>query len=129
MRYMGSKNKLSKEISPIIQTYIDKGVKGYLEPFVGGANMIDKIKCDNKIGYDIHKPLIELLTKVSYDVDSIPNVILENEYYKVKNNKQDYEYWYLGLVGYCASFGAKYFGGYARDSKKRIIQGNGQLVQ
>ena len=45
MKYMGSKNRLSKELAPIIQSYVDKGCSGYLEPFVGGANMIDKIKC------------------------------------------------------------------------------------
>lgn len=61
MKYIGSKNRLSKEIAPIIQSYINENTKGYLEPFVGGANMIDKIKCDNKIGYDSHKQLIALL--------------------------------------------------------------------
>lgn len=37
MRYVGSKNKLSKEIIPIIQKYIDQvSAESYLEPFVGG---------------------------------------------------------------------------------------------
>ena len=44
MRYMGSKNRLSKELVPIINSYITTGTKGYIEPFVGGANIIDKIK-------------------------------------------------------------------------------------
>lgn len=61
MQYVGSKNKLSKELVPIIQSYIKEDTKGYLEPFVGGANMIDKIKHHNKIGCDIHKELIALL--------------------------------------------------------------------
>ena len=38
---MGSKNRLSKYLAPIIQSYITDETKGYLEPFVGGANMID----------------------------------------------------------------------------------------
>ena len=45
---MGSKNRLSKQIVPIIQNYIDKGYNGYLEPFVGGANIIDKIEAEEK---------------------------------------------------------------------------------
>ena len=51
MKYVGSKNRLSKQIAPIIQSYIDNmpDCHGYLEPFVGGANMIDKIKCPCKI--------------------------------------------------------------------------------
>lgn len=61
MWYVGSKNKLSKELIPIIQSYINSNTKGYLEPFVGGANMIDKVQCSNKIGCDIHKELIKML--------------------------------------------------------------------
>ena len=37
MKYIGSKNRLSKELAPIIQSYISKNTKGYLEPFVGGG--------------------------------------------------------------------------------------------
>ena len=36
MWYVGSKNKLSKDLVPIIQSYITSDTKGYLEPFVGG---------------------------------------------------------------------------------------------
>ena len=59
---MGSKNRLAKQLSPIIQSYIDNvNCKGYIEPFVGGANMIDKIKHNKKYGFDTHKYLIALL--------------------------------------------------------------------
>lgn len=117
MRYVGSKNRLSKELAPIIQSYINSDTKGYLEPFVGGANLIDKIQCTNKIGVDIHEELIELLKYVQEYSNLLPKRVLENTYNEVKNNKNKYEKWYLGLVGFCSSFGAKYFGGYARDSK------------
>ena len=117
MKYVGSKNKLSKELAPIIQSYINENTNGYLEPFVGGANMIDKIKHKNKIGCDIHKQLIELL-KYAQDLSNVfPKTISEQEYQNVKNNKENYEDWYIGLVGFCATFGAKYFGGYARGFK------------
>ena len=44
MKYVGSKNRLSKDLAPIIQNYIDNNnIKNYWEPFVGGANLIDKI--------------------------------------------------------------------------------------
>ena len=117
MRYMGSKNRLAKELIPIIQSYITEDTKGYLEPFVGGANIIDKIKCNNKIGCDIHKQLIALLNKAKDNIDDIPDIILEETYKEVKNNKEKYEDWYVGLVGFCATYGAKYFGGYARNSR------------
>ena len=49
MVYQGSKDRISKFIVPIIQKYIDSfHIKNYYEPFVGGANVIDKIRCDNK---------------------------------------------------------------------------------
>ena len=117
IRYIGSKNKLSKELAPIIQSFITEDTRGYLEPFVGGANMIDKIECRNRIGCDIHKQLISLLQYAQEHESDLPERILEEEYKVVQNNKEKYPDWYLGLVGFCASFGAKYFSGYARDSK------------
>lgn len=117
MWYMGSKNRLSKELVPIIESYITEDTKGYIEPMVGGANIIDKINCDNKIGCDIHKELIALLKYAQNLDNSIPNVITEEEYKNVKNNKESYEDWYVGLVGFCSTFGAKYFGGYAKNCK------------
>ena len=118
MRYMGSKNRISKELVPIIQSYITENTKGYIEPFVGGANVIDKIKCNKKIGYDIHKQLIALLNHVKETIEDVPETITEEEYNKVKNNKSHYSDWYIGLVGFCATFATKYFGGYARDKKE-----------
>lgn len=38
MKYVGSKQKISKYIVPIIQEYIDKNkIETYIEPFVGGG--------------------------------------------------------------------------------------------
>lgn len=42
---MGSKSRIAKDIVPIIQKCIDdNNLETYIEPFVGGANVIDKIK-------------------------------------------------------------------------------------
>ena len=117
MRYVGSKSRLSKELTPIIQSYITDETKGYIEPFVGGANMIDKINHKNKIGSDIHPQLIALLNYAKNPNNKLPNTITEEEYNRVRNNKDSYDDWYVGLVGFCATYGAKYFGGYARGVK------------
>lgn len=119
MKYVGSKNKLKKELVPIIQSYITNETKGYLEPFVGGANMIDKIKCDKKIGLDIHKELVDLLKYVQDLDNELPNGILKEEYLNVRDNKQNFQNWYVGLVGFCGSYNAKWFGGYAGECKTK----------
>lgn len=114
---MGSKNKISKYLVPIIESYINENTIGYIEPFVGGANVIDKIECENKIGYDIHEQLIALLNYCKNNYNNLPIYITEEEYNEVKNNKENYENWYVGLVGFCATFSAKYFRGYARSKR------------
>ena len=77
--------------------------------------MIDKINHHNKLGFDIHEELIELL-KYAQDLNNeLPTHITEEEYIKVRDNKEDYPKWYVGLVGFCATYNAKYFGGYAGE--------------
>ena len=117
MKYMGSKNKLSKELVPIIQSFITSETTAYVEPFVGGANIIDKISFSKKIGFDIKTELIELLRYCQVLENKLPQHISEEEYIRVRDNKNDYEKWYVGLVGFCATYSAKWFNGYARSSK------------
>lgn len=114
MKYMGSKNRLAKDLAPIIQKYIDNGCRGYLEPFCGGANMIDKIDCNVKVACDNNKYLIALLKYIIDNSADLPKEITCEQYKDVMNNKDKYEDWYVGFVGFCCSFGAKFFGGYAR---------------
>ena len=68
MVYMGSKAKYANDIVPILQKAIDdNNVNTYIECFVGGANIIDKIKCEKRIGYDRSDTLIALLNLASKD--------------------------------------------------------------
>ena len=48
MQYMGSKNRIAKHILPIMLAE-RKPDQWWVEPFVGGANMIDKVE-GNRIG-------------------------------------------------------------------------------
>lgn len=107
MKYVGSKNRLSKDLVPIIQKFIDdNNIKHYYEPFVGGCNLIDKIKCENRCGSDIHSYLIALLKQAQTDTSIFPTTITEEEYKSVRTNPQNYPDWYVGLVGFC-SFGGR----------------------
>ena len=111
MVYMGSKNRIAKELIPIITENL-KPNQWYVEPFVGGANMIDKIEHPYKLGADNNKYLIALLEAVQ-NGQELPEYITKDEYIAVKTNKDNYPDWYVGFVGFVSSFRAKFFGGYS----------------
>lgn len=72
MVYLGSKAKYSQYIVPILQNKIDEsGTDTYIECFVGGGNVIDKINCKHKYGYDRSDTLIALLTQMRDDFDGV----------------------------------------------------------
>lgn len=125
MKYMGSKRRIAKEILPIILKDRKEG-QWYVEPFVGGANMIDKVS-GNRIGSDINSYLIALLKYMQTDNFSLPD-ITEEEYKQIQIYKESYPEWLVGYVGFCLSFGAKFFGGYGRDKAgKRDYQKEAKL--
>lgn len=124
IKYVGSKSRIAKHIVPIIQSYIDNtSANFYLEPFVGGANVIDKISCDKKLGYDINHYLIELFKNMN-QIATLPDEITAEEYSRVRKSCQTkdnaYPDWYIGAVGFLASYNGKFFGGRAGIVKTKI---------
>lgn len=79
--------------------------------------MIDKIKCDRRVGNDIHGELIAMFKELQSGWKP-PMHISEDEYNLVRDNKGNYPDYYVALVGFCATFGSKYWGGYARGFKE-----------
>ena len=130
MVYQGSKNRLVKFLVPIIQKYIDdNNIKTYIEPMCGSCSIIEKIECENRIASDINDELIALLRYVKSDSSlSIAPDICSFEHYsdvrenrKVNGNKYSKEY--TALIGFCASYGGRYFdGGYARADKRDMYK-------
>lgn len=134
MKYMGSKNRHAKEMLPIILTNRAPD-QWYVEPFVGGFNMIDKVT-GNRIANDSNFYLIELFKAIQGGW-SPPSIVTEAEYNSVRNNKDDYPPYFVGFVGFGCSYSGKWFGGYARgntskgeprnyalESKKNILKQN-----
>ncbi|HBD92547.1 MAG TPA: adenine methyltransferase [Spirochaetia bacterium] len=113
MKYMGSKNRHAKEILSIILKNRKAG-QWYIEPFVGGFNLIDKVD-GNRIGNDINFYLIELF-KAIQDGWNPPSEISYNQYQQIKDNKEKYPNYLVGFVGFGCSFSGKWFGGYARGN-------------
>lgn len=114
MVYMGSKNRIAKELLPIITKYLTKD-RWYVEPFCGGCNMIDKVEHEKRIANDYNKYIIALFEALQIDID-LPSTISMEEYDAVRNNKDNYPDWYVGFVGFICSFRGKFFGGYVKTS-------------
>lgn len=144
MKYMGSKASIAKYILPFIHNYILlNNIDTYIEPFIGGANMIDKVQCKNKIGSDINKHLVELLKHVQETTDDLPEDVDYELYQDVKANQDTGKYpdWYIGAVEFIAGFNGRGFDGcfakpvwevkedgtktyrnYYQESKRNIIE-------
>lgn len=117
MKYMGSKNRIAKEILPIILKD-RKESQWYVEPFVGGANMIDKVE-GNRIGADINHYLIEALIAIRDCLCDLPknNKEFTEDDYKELRKSDDYKY--KGYAGFAFSYSGKWLGGWCRDGAEK----------
>ena len=112
---MGSKARHAKELLPIVLKDHTPDM-WYIEPFVGGANMIDKVDpkiAPKRLGCDVHEYLIEMWQAVSKGW--LPNKLITEEGYAYIRSNMDKDKALTGYVGFAMSFGGKWFGGYRRD--------------
>lgn len=117
MRYVGSKRRIAKYILPIMLRCREKN-EWWVEPFVGGGNMIDKVS-GNRIGSDINKDVIDALKLIRDHLELIPKnnkEFTEDDYYKMKNDKNNILY---GFVGFNYSFGSMFYRVWSRNKEKR----------
>lgn len=116
MKYMGSKARVSKFILPIMLKK-RKPNQAYIEPFVGGGNIIDKVS-GVRIGSDNNKYLIAMWQALQSGWE--PPSFISKEFYskcrdKYNNDTADKnEYHIIGYVGFNGSYGGRFYdGGYA----------------
>ena len=86
----------------------------WVEPFVGGANIIDKVG-GNRLGADINPYLIDALLSIRDHHADLPKnntEFTEDDYLKLRNNDS---YKYKGFAGFAYSYGGKWLGGWRRD--------------
>ena len=124
MKYMGSKNRIARHLLPIILKDRKEG-QWYVEPFVGGANMIDKVD-GNRIGADSNEYLIALYHALQSGWQ-LPDLIDNELFQSVKNNKDSYPRQLVGALGICFTFGAKWFGGFIGNSKEKVCIGRDRI--
>ena len=119
MKYQGSKDKIAKYILPFIMRD-RKPDQWYVEPFVGGANMIDKIH-GNRIGSDVNDYVIEALKLIRDNPQSLPKSKNDanEEIYKTIRKINGYSKGLIGYYGFALSFGGKWFGGWCRDAQHK----------
>ena len=124
MKFMGSKNRISKYILPIILKD-RKPDQWYIEPFVGGLNSISKTT-GNRMGSDNNKYLIAFLKELQNGY--IPLNKINNEIYlHIKNNKNLYGNATVGCIGFLFSYAAKFFGGYIGNSNDIVCKGRDRV--
>lgn len=121
---MGSKSRIAKELVPIIQKIIDTNcITTYVEPFCGGCNIIDKIYCQTRIASDKQLYLIELYKNLD-KLSLLPDFVSREHYsdvrtaYNTKSSK--FENWYIGAIGFLASYNGRFFdGGYGAEITRK----------
>jgi len=111
MKYMGSKNRIAKHLLPIMLE--NRNGRTWVEPFVGGANMIDKVD-GKRIGADLNVCIVSLLNQMSKQNFKAPD-INEEKYKHIKEHKSQYPLYTVGYAATQLSYGGKWFGGYRRD--------------
>lgn len=123
MIYMGSKNRIAKHILPImVKAAQDNGITKWVEPFVGGGNMIDKVPNNfRRIGIDYNAHTIEALIAIRDLVDRLPNEVTVEYYNSLKGTNPDP---ITSLIRFGASFGGKFENGYARSFTNKGIPRN-----
>lgn len=115
MKYMGSKARIAKNLLPIILKD-RKPDQWYVEPFVGGANMIDKVD-GNRIGADSNAAVISALRFIRDYVTPKSNAEYTEQNYKDDCEKARRGDKLTDLQSYALiafSFGAKWLGGWSR---------------
>jgi DNA adenine methylase len=116
MKYMGSKDRIAKDILPIILK--DRSPdQWYIEPFCGGCNIIDKVQ-GNRIANDSNMYLIEMWKALLNGWQPIE--ISKEQYTDIKNNSDKYPLYLIGWTAFNCSYSGKWFGGYAGTVNTKV---------
>lgn len=120
MRLVWSKEVIADDILPFIHNYMMiNNIDTYIEPFVGGANIIDKVVASKKYGYDKNKYIIAFLNYIKSGGKIPENISIEQyldckAHYKA--NDTEYTDWFTGAVAILADVRGKFFDKHSRTS-------------
>lgn len=124
MLYQGAKTSIVEGIIPILMQYRKEG-QLFVDAFCGGANVV-WLMGGERWANDCNEVLLELFSylqgKVQYNArtcswefpeDTFPAEVSREEYEYIRAHKDEYPKWFVAYVGFCCSFNAKFFEGYA----------------
>ena len=118
MKYMGSKARIAKHILPIMLAECEKhGITTWVEPMVGGGNMIDKVPDTfERIGYDLNDHAIHALIGIRDHLEKLPCKVTKEFYDSIKGSEpHNVNSW----IRYECSFASKLDNGYATNKAGR----------
>lgn len=83
--------------------------------------MIEHIKCKNKYGFDNNEYLISFWQEIQKGWNPLTDVDMTKDFYtQVKNDRDKFPKYIVALCGLCATYNAKWFGGYAGIVRAKI---------
>ena len=114
MKYMGSKARIAKHILPIMLEEAEKkGITKWVEPFVGGANMIDKVPDTfERIGYDLNDHVIHALIDIRDNASGLPDAVSEEYFISLRDTPPNK---ITSWVRCACAYGGRFGNGYARQ--------------
>jgi len=126
MRYLGGKHRISRALATQIRARV--GACEVWDPFCGGLSMsVALSKAGPVVSSDANPALIALYSAVADGWDP-PKTISEAEYHAAKTLPDSNPL--KAFAGFCAGFGGKYFGGYARgESRNWAAEGRRALLR
>lgn len=116
MHYFGGKVRIAKPLSAFLQSQISS--QPFVDLFCGACNVVSNISASKRIANDINPYLISIFQELQKGWIP-PDFVSEELYRDVRDNKDKYENYFVGFVGFACSFAGKFFGGYARDAINR----------
>ena len=113
MQYLGGKSRIAKELAKVIRDQVGPD-RTFWDPFCGGLSMSLALGGDGLIS-DVSLPLISLYRAVASGW--IPPREVTHTQYVLARGLEDTDPM-KGFCGFGASFGGKYWGGYARHDPR-----------
>ena len=130
MKYTGSKNRIAKHILPIMLAEAEKhNITTWVEPFVGGGGMIDKVPATfRRIGADLNPHTIAAMLGIRDFVDQFPTEVTKEYYNQIKSDKP---HPITSWIRFHCSFGGKFNNGYASNSRgvNYAMEGRKNLIK